>query len=112
MTSGVSRHRVRSRRRWRITSCPAAKPMRWVNPSMARVSPSRTSSATASPMLATLSSATDHLGGGGLLLGQGEAGGDLLDRLGEQPQGGAALVGGDDQGRGEGDGALPRPKEQ
>ncbi len=24
--SGVSRHRVRSRRPWRITSCPAAKP--------------------------------------------------------------------------------------
>src|SRR4030095_13906927 len=86
--------------------------MRWVNPSMVRVSPSRTSSATASRMLATLSSATDHLGGGVGLLGQGEAGGDLLDRLGEQAQGGAALVGGDDQGRGQAHGALAGLEDQ
>ena len=33
-------------------------------------------------------------------------GGDLLDGLGEQAQGDLALVGGDDQGRGEADGAL------
>src|SRR5829696_8026688 len=38
---------VRSRRRWRMTSCPAAMGMRWVKPSSATVSPSCTRSATA-----------------------------------------------------------------
>src|SRR5216117_2512939 len=45
---------VRSRLRWRMISWPAAKQIRWVNPSMATVSPSRTSSATASFIVATL----------------------------------------------------------
>src|SRR5204863_6547965 len=48
------RQRVRSRRRWRMISCPAAKQIRWVNPSMATVSPSRTRSATASRIDVTL----------------------------------------------------------
>src|SRR5882672_10817541 len=58
MTSGVSRQRVRSRRRWRMISCPAAKQMRCVNPSIATVSPSRTNASTASCMVATLSELT------------------------------------------------------
>src|SRR5918995_6889939 len=37
-----------------MISCPAAKQMRWVNPSIATVSPSRTISATASRIVATL----------------------------------------------------------
>src|SRR4029450_7289718 len=98
MTSGVSRHRVRSRLRWRITSCPAANEIRWVNPSMARVSSSRTSSATASRIEATLSSATHDLRGRGL--GGGGGGGDLLDGLGEQAQAAGALVCGADHGGG------------
>src|SRR5438067_10954281 len=53
MTSGVIRQSVRSRLRWRMISCPAAKQIRWVNPSMATVSPSRTRSATASRIDAT-----------------------------------------------------------
>src|SRR6516165_1888267 len=39
---------VRSRRPWRISSCPAACGIRWVNPSSATTSPSSTSSRTAS----------------------------------------------------------------
>src|SRR3954466_15344815 len=48
------RQSVRSRRPWRMISCPAAKQIRWVKPSIATVSPSRTSSATASRIVATL----------------------------------------------------------
>src|SRR5207253_10612301 len=66
MTSGVRRQSVRSRRRWRMISCPAAKQIRWVNPSMATVSPSRTSSATASRIVATFDPAS---GMGGLRRG-------------------------------------------
>src|SRR6478735_9681391 len=47
--SGVIRTSVRSRRRWRMSSCPAAMGMRWVKPSSATVSPSWTSSETAVP---------------------------------------------------------------
>src|SRR6266568_4654780 len=53
-----------------MISWPAAKQIKWVNPSMATVSPSRTSSATASRMVLTLDSATlrardaRHLGAG------------------------------------------------
>src|SRR5262245_21071003 len=47
MRSGVIRIRVRWRRRWRMTSCPAANGMRWVNPSMATASPSRMVDSTA-----------------------------------------------------------------
>src|SRR5262249_13718461 len=39
---------VRRRRRWRMTSCPAANGMRWVKPSIATVSPSRMVDSTAS----------------------------------------------------------------
>src|ERR1044071_6919828 len=46
--SGVIRTSVRSRLRWRMISCPAATGIRWVKPSSATVSPSWTSSATAS----------------------------------------------------------------
>src|SRR5258706_3659523 len=46
--SGVMRTRVRPRRAWRITSCPAANGMRWVKPSIAIVWPSFTWRATAS----------------------------------------------------------------
>src|SRR5206468_866695 len=54
MRSGVSRARVRLRRPWRMISCPAAKQIRWVNPSIATVSPSRTRSPTASRIVARL----------------------------------------------------------
>src|ERR671914_767857 len=54
MTSGVSRHRVRSRFCCRMISCPAAKQIRWVKPSIATVSPSRTSSEIAPTMVVTL----------------------------------------------------------
>src|SRR6478752_3841081 len=54
MTSGVSRASVRSRRRWRMISWPAENPIRCVKPSMATVSPSRTRSAIASRIEATL----------------------------------------------------------
>src|SRR3954449_9616576 len=47
--SGVIRTSVRSRRRWRMSSCPAAMGMRCVKPSSATVSPSWTSSETAVP---------------------------------------------------------------
>ncbi len=46
--SGVIRTSVRSRRPRRISSCPAAWGIRWVNPSSATTSPSRTSSSIAS----------------------------------------------------------------
>src|SRR3954449_3768338 len=46
--SGVIRTSVRSRLRWRMSSCPAATGIRWVKPSRATVSPSWTSSRTAS----------------------------------------------------------------
>src|SRR5688500_20016523 len=58
MRSGVSRASVRSRRCWRMISCPAANEMRWVKPSIATVSPSRTRSATASRMEATFETLT------------------------------------------------------
>src|SRR5262245_53762276 len=45
---------VRSRRRCRMISCPAANEIRWVKPSIATVSPSWTSSATASCIVVTL----------------------------------------------------------
>src|SRR3954453_16964077 len=48
MRSGVIRTSVSSRLPCRTTSWPAANGMRWVNPSIATVSPSRTSEATAS----------------------------------------------------------------
>src|ERR671926_15272 len=51
MMSGVMRTTVRSRRRWRITSWPAATGMRCVKPSKATVSPSPISSATESVVL-------------------------------------------------------------
>src|SRR6478672_2500362 len=41
-----------------MISCPAAKQMRWVNPSIATVSPSCTNASTASCMVATLSELT------------------------------------------------------
>src|SRR5438445_3337986 len=53
------RQSVRSRRCCRMISCPAAKQIRWVNPSMATVSPSRTSSATASRIVVTFCSDTE-----------------------------------------------------
>src|SRR5215475_4921559 len=43
-TSGVIRTSVRWRRVWRRISCPAAYGIRWVNPSSATVSPSRSAS--------------------------------------------------------------------
>src|SRR5512143_2423509 len=53
MRSGVSRASVRFRRRWRMISCPAAKQIRWVKPSMTTVSPSWTWAAMASCMETT-----------------------------------------------------------
>src|SRR3954451_2057204 len=49
MTSGVILTTVRSRRPWRMISCPAANGIRCVKPSSATVSPSCTCSAIASP---------------------------------------------------------------
>src|SRR5688500_15870665 len=120
MRSGVRRASVRSRLRWRTISCPAANEMRWVNPSMATVSPSRTRSAIASRIVATLEAVIGSVwtGGGGwagplargLDLGQ-RAGclgrvqdgpataGDGADRLGEDPQCRRHLVLADSQGR-------------
>src|SRR5215212_3948792 len=46
--SGVMRISSRSRRPWRMTSCPAANGIRWVKPSRATESPSRRSSEIAS----------------------------------------------------------------
>jgi hypothetical protein len=54
MRSGVIRASVRSRFRWRMISWPAANEMRCVKPSIATVSPSRTTAATASRIVATL----------------------------------------------------------
>src|ERR1051325_6581149 len=59
MTSGVIRARVRLRFRWRMISWPAANEMRWVKPSIATVSPSRTTSRTASAIDATFEAVTD-----------------------------------------------------
>src|SRR5215208_6869731 len=56
------RHSVRSRRPWRMISCPAAKLMRWVNPSIATESPSRTRAETASRIDATFDSGIEALG--------------------------------------------------
>src|SRR5437867_2970908 len=78
MRSGVSRARVRSRFRWRMISWPAAKQIKCVKPSIATVSPSRTSSAIASCIVVTLD----------VLMGRrgSRPGGYLVDGLGEQPQ--------------------------
>src|SRR5512136_236278 len=54
MMSGVARARVRSFFPWRMTSCPAAKGIRWVKPARYAVSPSCTNFAMASFMLMTL----------------------------------------------------------
>src|SRR4030066_959389 len=54
MRSGVRRQATRSRFFCRMISCPAAKQMRCVKPSIATVSPSWTSSATASFIVVTL----------------------------------------------------------
>src|SRR5262245_21636143 len=45
MRSGVSRIKVKSRRRCRMISCPAAKGIRWLKPSAATESPSCTNKA-------------------------------------------------------------------
>src|SRR6478609_4720381 len=58
MRSGVRRASVRSRLRCRMISCPAANEIRCVNPSIATVSPWRTSNATASRMVATFDAVT------------------------------------------------------
>src|SRR5690349_1584153 len=118
MTSGVIRHSVRSRLPWRMISWPAANEMRWVNPSIATASPSRTISRTASAIEATLDDAIasdrgfdagDRVGGlGGVedwLLGALPR--DLGDRLAEDPQRRRHLGLGDREGRRHADGALP-----
>src|SRR5215212_6033654 len=56
MRSGVIRMSVRSARRWRTISWPAANGIRWVKPSSATLSPSWISSVTASS--SDMSSAT------------------------------------------------------
>src|SRR6188474_811421 len=103
MTSGVSRASVRSRLRCRMISCPAAKQMRCVNPSIATASPSRTRSAMASRIDATLlvvigwsARRLDLVAGAG----RGDLGvdlvvvaGDLGDGLREDPDRGCHLVG-------------------
>ena len=58
MMSGVIRMSVRSRRCCRITSWPAACGIRWVKPSIATVSPSRTVAAIASASV-TISATSD-----------------------------------------------------
>src|SRR5438034_9208173 len=84
-----------------MISWPAAKQIRWVNPSMATVSPSRTRSATASRMDVTLLGA----------LPTGRASGRAVDgfgashyfgaRLLEDPRADPRLVLPEDQGRGD-----------
>src|SRR5258706_14289525 len=102
MRSGVSRARVRSRRPWRMISWPAANEMRCVKPSIATVSPSRTTSRMASAIEATFEPLTSA---GGLdtrdrvsRLGRGEnlavLAGDVGDRRAEQGQRGVHLGGG------------------
>src|SRR5512146_1448730 len=98
MRSGVSRASVRSRLRCRMISCPAAKQMRWVNPSIATVSPSWTSSRTASAIEATLE------GMAGMLAAFGHA----RDRLPEDPQPHRRLLLGDRERRGHPHDALAR----
>src|SRR2546429_8090631 len=107
-----------------MISCPAAKQMRWVNPSMATVSPSRTSSATASRIEATLPSVT--LGASGTLrrLRAGlvsdddwSEGGNTLPRhlhtrRLEDPNGRPHLVLVDHERRGHPDGRVTRAKDQ
>src|ERR1700685_3340629 len=63
MRSGVIRISVRSRRRWRMISWPAADGIRWVNPSIATVSPSRTNS-----QIAALSSRISAIAGASTLV--------------------------------------------
>src|SRR5215218_9012081 len=108
MRSGVNRARVRSRFRWRMISCPAANEIRWVKPSMATVSPSRTTVAMASRIVATFEAVTvgDAAGStpsaGDLTVVEraceGCLGGErdpthrnLLDRLREKPEAGRHL---------------------
>src|SRR6266480_5495285 len=102
MTSGVRRQRVRSRFRWRTISCPAAKQMRWVKPSMATESPFRTRSATASRIDVTL------LAG----MGVGSARCHLGARLLEEAQSGLGLVLPKHQGRSDPDGLVARRQYQ
>jgi hypothetical protein len=66
--------------RWRMISCPAANEMRWVNPSIATVSPSRTSSAIASRIVATLEMLTRQVSGSGCARGLLAGGLDLVER--------------------------------
>src|SRR3954447_2131641 len=108
MTSGVIRARVRSLLRCRMISCPAANEIRWVNPSMATVSPSRTIAAIASRIVATFDAVTGRNAAGttrsagdlAVVQGTGDRRlrskgdpppGDLPDRVGEQPKSGRHL---------------------
>src|SRR6266550_6249656 len=94
MTSGVSRASVSPRRPWRMISWPAAKEMRWVKPSIATVSPSRTRSPTASAIEATFEALTsaggldpgDRVGRLGRRKNPAMLAGDIGDGRGEQGQ--------------------------
>src|SRR2546426_2850065 len=104
MRSGVSRHSVRSRRRWRMISCPAANEMRWVNPSMTTTSPSRTCRATASCMDSSLEPSA--IGGGVSSIAH------LVQALVDDPEGGVdVILIHDERGR-EPQRALPTAEEQ
>src|SRR6187401_2148493 len=109
MTSGVRRASVRSRFRWRMISWPAAKQIRCVNPSIATASPSRTRSAIASRMDATLlvvmwTSArrlnlVERTGRQGIGVQLVVLPSNLGDGIGEEPQSGCHLLGRDREGR-------------
>src|SRR5215210_3678523 len=128
MRSGVSRQRVRSRRRWRMISWPAAKLIRWVNPSIATVSPSRTSAAIASAMVATFVVTAEVSGTGPSRVGRESArrfdardrtrrgrgledvavvARDVADGLAEDPERGLHLADAHRQGGGHPDRGLP-----
>src|SRR6476646_11838333 len=101
MTSGVSRARVSSRLRWRMISWPAANEMRCVNPSIATVSPSRTRSAMASCIDATLDVVIGRSPGsaGSLHLVHRTGPADDLEDLTDTPGNEADRVGEDPQAR-------------
>src|SRR4051812_8092649 len=93
-----------------MISWPAAKEMRWVNPSIATVSPSRTNSRTASAIDATFDGAIELAGGlhpadRARRLGRvedrlvGTLAGNLCDGLAEDPQRRRHLGLADDQRR-------------
>src|ERR1044072_2729748 len=84
-----------------MISCPAAKQMRCVKPSITTVSPSWTCAATASRMVVTLEGALKRSGSS-----------DIAQALVDHGEGRIDVLGSDDQRRREPKRALPRPQQQ